>query len=82
LLLACTLAALLHCTMAAALEFCPRDGAVTAVVVVLMLVLALPLHLPVTEAFELGEIVMFGGNFAIRNWMLCEGQLLSIAAHT
>ena len=26
----------------------------------------------------LGEIVMFAGNFAPRNWALCEGQLLAI----
>ncbi|MEO0469052.1 MAG: tail fiber protein [Bacteroidota bacterium] len=26
----------------------------------------------------LGEIRLFGGNFAPRNWALCEGQLLSI----
>jgi len=29
----------------------------------------------------LGEIRMFGGNFAPRNWMLCTGQLLSIAQY-
>ena len=27
----------------------------------------------------IGEIRMFGGNFAPRNWALCEGQLLSIS---
>lgn len=27
----------------------------------------------------IGEIRMFGGNFAPRNWAFCEGQLLSIA---
>lgn len=26
----------------------------------------------------IGEIIMFGGNFAPRNWALCNGQLLSI----
>ena len=26
----------------------------------------------------IGEIVMFGGNFAPRNWALCDGQLLAI----
>lgn len=26
-----------------------------------------------------GEIRMFGGNFAIRNWAFCNGQLMSIA---
>lgn len=30
----------------------------------------------------LGEIRMFGGNFAPRNWMLCTGQLLSIAQYS
>jgi microcystin-dependent protein len=27
----------------------------------------------------LGQIVMFGGNFAPRNWALCDGQLLQIS---
>ena len=27
----------------------------------------------------LGQIIMFGGNFAIRGWALCDGQLLSVA---
>ena len=27
----------------------------------------------------IGEIIMFGGNFAPRGWALCNGQLLSIA---
>jgi microcystin-dependent protein len=27
----------------------------------------------------IGEITMFGGNFAPRNWAFCDGQLLSIA---
>ena len=30
----------------------------------------------------LGEIVMFGGNFAPRGWAMCDGQLLPIAQHT
>ena len=30
----------------------------------------------------LGQIVMFGGNFAPRSWALCDGQLLSIAQHS
>jgi microcystin-dependent protein len=30
----------------------------------------------------IGEIVMFGGNFAPRGWALCNGQLLSIAQNT
>lgn len=29
----------------------------------------------------IGEIRMFGGNFAPRNWALCDGQLLSISQH-
>ena len=29
----------------------------------------------------LGEIVMFGGSFAPRNWALCDGQLLTISQH-
>ncbi|MEM9919159.1 MAG: tail fiber protein [Bacteroidota bacterium] len=30
----------------------------------------------------IGEMRMFGGNFAPRNWALCNGQLLSIAQNT
>ena len=30
----------------------------------------------------LGEIRMFGGNFAPRNWALCDGQLLSISSNS
>lgn len=30
----------------------------------------------------IGEIIMFGGNFAPRNWALCDGQLLSISSYT
>ena len=30
----------------------------------------------------IGEIVMFGGNFAPRGWALCDGQLLDIASYT
>jgi microcystin-dependent protein len=30
----------------------------------------------------LGEIRMFGGNFAIRQWALCNGQSLSISSNT
>lgn len=30
----------------------------------------------------IGQIVLFGGNFAPRGWALCEGQLLSIAQNT
>jgi microcystin-dependent protein len=30
----------------------------------------------------IGEIVMFGGNFAPRSWAFCDGQLLSIAQNT
>lgn len=29
----------------------------------------------------LGQIVIFGGNFAPRNWALCDGQLLPIAQY-
>ena len=29
----------------------------------------------------IGEIIMFGGNFAPRGWALCDGQLLSISAY-
>src|SRR6516165_9869385 len=30
----------------------------------------------------LGEIRMFGGNFAPRGWALCNGQMLAIAQNT
>lgn len=30
----------------------------------------------------LGQIIMFGGNFAPRGWALCEGQLLPISSNT
>ena len=30
----------------------------------------------------IGEIIMFGGNFAPRGWALCDGQLLSIASNS
>ena len=29
----------------------------------------------------IGEIIMFGGNFAPRGWLFCEGQLLSIPSN-
>ena len=32
--------------------------------------------------YFLGEIRMFGGNFAIKNWAFCNGQLMSIAQNT
>ena len=34
-----------------------------------------------TDAF-IGEVMIFGGNFAPRNYALCNGQLLSIAQNT
>ena len=33
------------------------------------------------EAF-IGELMLFGGNFAPRGWAMCNGQLLSIAQNT
>lgn len=30
----------------------------------------------------MATIIMFAGNFAPKNWMLCQGQLLSIASNT
>jgi microcystin-dependent protein len=38
-------------------------------------------HIAMSEPF-LGEIKMFGGNFAPRGWALCNGQILSIAQNT
>lgn len=34
---------------------------------------------PVSANPFIGEIIMFGGNFAPRGWALCNGQVLSIA---
>lgn len=30
----------------------------------------------------IGQIIMFGGNFAPRGWSLCDGQLLAISSHS
>lgn len=30
----------------------------------------------------IGQIIMFGGNFAPRNWAFCDGQLLAISSHS
>ncbi|MEM9822608.1 MAG: tail fiber protein [Bacteroidota bacterium] len=30
----------------------------------------------------IGQITMFGGNFAPRGWALCDGQLLAISSHS
>jgi microcystin-dependent protein len=30
----------------------------------------------------IGQIMLFGGNFAPRGWALCDGQLLSISSHS
>ena len=30
----------------------------------------------------IGQIVLFGGNFAPKGWVRCDGQLLSIASST
>ena len=30
----------------------------------------------------IGEIVMFGGNFAPRSWAFCNGQLLAISSNS
>ncbi len=30
----------------------------------------------------LGQIILFGGNFAIRGWAMCNGQILSIAQNS
>ena len=32
--------------------------------------------------YFLGEVRMFGGNFAIQNWAFCNGQLMNIAQNT
>ncbi|MFT4532720.1 MAG: microcystin-dependent protein [Saprospiraceae bacterium] len=30
----------------------------------------------------IGQVMMFGGNFAPRSWAFCEGQLLAISSHS
>ena len=30
----------------------------------------------------IGQVMMFGGNFAPRGWALCQGQLLAISSHS
>ena len=30
----------------------------------------------------IGQVLMFGGNFAPRSWAFCEGQLLAISSHS
>ena len=30
----------------------------------------------------IGQVIMFGGNFAPRSWAFCEGQLLAISSHS
>ena len=30
----------------------------------------------------IAQVMMFGGNFAIRGWALCDGQLMAIASNT
>lgn len=47
------------------------------------LICAFSFSIQSAEAQEpfLGEVRMFGGNFAPRGWMLCEGQLLPIAQY-
>ncbi len=49
----------------------------------LLFVLASGLSLP-TQAQEdmLGEIKLFAGNFAPRNWAICDGRLLPISSNT
>ena len=44
----------------------------------LILLLTLSQEVLAQDCF-LGEIKMFGGNFAPRNWALCEGQILGIS---
>lgn len=49
--------------------------------IALMLTFLITAPLMAQEGF-IGEIRMFGGNFAPRNWALCDGQLLSISSNT
>jgi len=46
-----------------------------------MLVLFLAAPLTAQEGF-IGEIKMFAGNFAPRNWALCDGQILQISQYS
>ena len=56
-----------------------RISIVTVVTLVIMIVSAPPAR--ASEPF-LGQIIMFGGNFAPRSWALCDGQLLPIAQNS
>jgi microcystin-dependent protein len=47
----------------------------------LFFILSFSSSLSAQEAF-IGEIRMFGGNFAPRGWALCDGQLLPISQYT
>jgi len=49
--------------------------------IALMLTFLLTAPLMAQEGF-IGEIRMFGGNFAPRGWALCDGQLLSISQNS
>lgn len=40
------------------------------------------IHVPVTQECFLGEMKMFAGNYTPRNWMPCDGRLLTISQNS
>ena len=48
----------------------------------LIILFSLFLKAAIAQDALLGEVKLFAGNFAPRGWMLCQGQLLSIAQHS
>jgi microcystin-dependent protein len=46
--------------------------------------IALRGYFPSRSAYEpfIGEIMLFGGNFVVRDWAFCDGQLLAITSNT
>ena len=61
-----------------------RSLRTTCLIVLAVALVATPVLTTPAQASEpfLGQIIMFGGNFAIRGFALCDGQLLSIASNS
>ena len=56
---------------------------ISAVLGASALVMGMGFSQPVQAAEPfIAEIIMFGGNFAPRNWAYCDGQLLSVSSNT
>jgi len=56
----------------------------TCLIVLAAALVATPVLTTPAEASEpfIGQIIMFGGNFAIRGYAFCDGQLLAISSHS